>query len=320
MSQATSADAECKFRNDVLVGLSRERKSIPSKYLYDQRGSQLFDAICELDEYYLTRTELAIMQEHAESIADQIGEQVMLVEYGSGSSLKTRCLLDSLKQPAAYVPVDISEEHLLQTAESLQIAYPEMDVLPVVADFTEPLRLPYCDRDYSHVAVYFPGSTIGNFTDEQAGQLLQTMSRSLGPQGGLLIGIDLQKNNDVIQRAYDDEQGITSEFSLNLLRRINDELGGNFDLDQFYHRAIYNDDDHRVEISLVSRCKQCVTVDGKHHWFKAGESIHTEYSHKYTVHGFAAFCQPYGFELHRHWTDDDQKFAVLHLVLSDNLA
>lgn len=303
------------FYQDVVRGLAARDKSLPCKYLYDERGSQLFDRICETEEYYPTRTELAIMQQHADPIADQLDEAVMLVEYGSGSSLKTRILLDALHQPAAYVPVDISEEHLLKTAVELQSVYPGLDVLPVVADFTQPFQLPESERPASHVALYFPGSTIGNFTAQAAGRLLQRMAELLGRGGGLLIGIDLQKEPAVIEAAYNDRQGITAEFNMNLLQRINSELGANFDVSQFTHRAVYNSQAARVEISLVSQSDQVVQLGECEFHFEPGEELLTEYSHKYTIAGFAEFAAKYGFALHRAWTDPREYFAVLHLVV-----
>lgn len=303
------------FHQDVVDGLSRAWKSLPSKYLYDERGSRLFDEICELEEYYLSRAESQIMQSHADSIASQIGEGVMLVEYGSGSSIKTRILLDSLQDPVAYVPVDISREHVMRTAEELRIAYPAIEILPVIADFTEPFALPPSSTEPSHVALYFPGSTIGNFTPKEAGKLLQHMARMLGVQGGLLIGIDLQKEVSVVQSAYADAKGTTAKFSLNLLERINSELGADFDISQFQHQARYNGALHRIEISIVSQCEQIVTIGDHEYSFSHGEEILTEYSHKYNISGFAKFAKQYGFSLHRSWTDDDEQFAILHLVL-----
>ncbi|WP_237607341.1 L-histidine N(alpha)-methyltransferase [Roseimaritima sediminicola] len=292
---------------------------LPCKYLYDEAGSELFDQICDLDEYYLTRTELAIMQEHAGSIAQQIDRDVMLVEYGSGSSVKTQILLDALVDPVAYVPVDISEEHLLRTAERLRSQYPKMEVLPVVADFTQPFALPQPASPYSHVALYFPGSTIGNFTQDQASHILRSMSRLLQRGSGLLIGIDLQKDVGAILRAYDDGQGVTARFSLNLLNRINQELEADFDLSRFEHSAVYNDRQHRVEISIVSRRDQVVTIGAEEISFAREEPILTEYSHKYTVDGFARLAEPHGFQMHRYWTDDAQQFALLHLVLGEEM-
>ncbi|QDT09768.1 L-histidine N(alpha)-methyltransferase [Planctomycetes bacterium K23_9] len=303
------------FLRDVQHGLSQSQKTLPCKYLYDERGSELFDAICETGEYYPTRTELDIMQRNAESISYQIGTRVMLVEYGSGSSIKTRILLDALDSPVAYVPVDISEDHLLRTAAELQATYPDTEILPVVADFTQPFSLPRSDQAYSHVALYFPGSTIGNFTPAAAGDLLKNMSSMLGPQGGLLIGIDLQKDVSTIEAAYNDKSGITAEFNLNLLARINAELSGDFRLDNFRHRAVYNPKEHRIEISLVSQCDQSVRIGSTTFRFDQDEAILTEYSHKYTIDDFAEFASQFGFSLHKHWTDDDGYFGVMHLVL-----
>jgi len=315
---AHNSSLECAvetFLRDVVSGLKREQKTLPCKYFYDEAGSQLFDQICELDEYYLTRTEFSIMELHADSMAEQIGERVMLVELGSGSSTKTRVLLDALRHPTAYAPVDISEEHLLKTAEELRIAFPDIEILPVVADFTKDFDLPQSKKPASHAAVYFPGSTIGNFTEAGAANLLGTMARILGVGGGVLIGIDLQKDATIIQKAYDDSAGVTAEFNLNILRRINDELDGDFDLDAFNHRAVYNSDVGRVEISLESTSDQVVKIGEQEIDFSVGEHILTEYSHKYTVDEFARLAASQGFELHKHWTDSREYFAVLHLVL-----
>ncbi|MFG0262961.1 MAG: L-histidine N(alpha)-methyltransferase [Novipirellula sp. JB048] len=300
---------------EVVQGLQRTPKTLPCKYLYDRRGSLLFDQICELDEYYITRTEWSIMEQNIASIARQIDTHAMLVEFGSGSSLKTRLLLDALQQPNAYVPVDISAGHLLRTAAELRLAYPNLQVLPLVADFTKPFSLPESEPPASHVVIYFPGSTIGNFQPRQAGELLSQMAAMLKQNGGLLIGIDLQKEVEVIEAAYNDSAGITAAFNLNLLRRLNRELGSNFDLDRFQHRAVYNPAHHRVEISIVSRQAQVVSLGDQRVHFDAGEAILTEYSHKYTVEGFAAFASRFGFSLHQHWTDPANYFALLHLVI-----
>jgi dimethylhistidine N-methyltransferase len=305
------------FLDDVVNGLSQSPKCLPCKYFYDERGSELFDRICELDEYYLTRTELAIMRRFAGEMAEQIGPEVMLVEYGSGSSIKTRLLLDHLPDPVAYVPVDISRDHLEQTAAILAEDYPHLEVLPVCADFTQEFNLPVSVREPSHVAVYFPGSTIGNFTPDEALQLLRQLAALCGTGGGLLIGIDLQKDVDTIEAAYDDADGVTADFNLNVLRRINDELGGDFRLDRFCHRAVYNPRLGRVELGLVSQCRQEVDVAGESFAFEEGEEIRTEYSHKYTIEGFADLAAGVGLTLRRHWTDDASRFAVLHLAVVD---
>ncbi len=303
------------FLQDVIEGLSRKPKQLPSKYFYDRRGSRLFDRITELDEYYPTRTEHAIIERYADEMAAQIGRRALLVEFGSGSSTKTRTLLTALKDSlAAYVPVDISEEHLLATAASLQKAYPSLQILPCVADFTEPFDLPAAAGPVSHVAVFFPGSTIGNFTPDAARDLLARIARIAGVDGGLLIGIDLKKNVDVIHAAYNDAEGVTGEFNLNMLHRINNELGGDFDVARFRHRAVYNRERGRVELYLVSTVRQSVHVDGHRFTFEEGEAVLTEYSHKYTIDEFADMAAGMGFRLHRSWTDDDDLFAVLHLV------
>lgn len=307
-----SADS---FGEAVSEGLGKTPKTLPCKYFYDERGSQLFDQICELDEYYLTRAELEIMQRHAAGMATQIGPRAMLVEYGSGSSVKTRLLLDQLTDLAAYVPVDISREHLQRTADQLSAAYPNIEVLPVCADFTLGFELPLARRPPSHVAVYFPGSTIGNFTPDAALEILGGIAILCGPGGGLLIGIDLQKDTNVLEAAYNDATGVTAEFNLNLLKRIQRELDATIDVGQFAHEAVYNAQLGRVEISLVSQRDQSVTLGGQTFELAAGERITTEYSHKYTIEGFARLASQVGFELHQSWTDEQSRFAVLHLVV-----
>ena len=319
LKQKTPAQARERFRRDVLEGLSRSPKELPCKYFYDQRGSQLFDEICELDEYYLTRTELSIMERYAAEMGEQIGPGVMLVEYGSGSSVKTRILLDNLPRPAAYVPVDISGKHLESTARSLARDYPQLEVLPVCADFSEDFALPAATVDVTHAAVYFPGSTIGNFRPDRARKLLRRIAPLCGTGGGLLIGIDLQKDRSVIETAYNDRRGVTAEFNLNLLHRINRELQGDFDVEQFQHLAFYNPQLGRIEIYVVSRQDQCVSIGGRRFEIRRGERIHTENSHKYTIDAFAAMAAEVGLTLRRHWTDERRYFAVLHFaVLPDS--
>ncbi len=320
MSQSASlchhlSVAECEFSHDVLAGLGAPAKELPCKYFYDKQGSALFDRICELEEYYLTRAELAIMREFACEMGEQIGPAAVLVEYGSGSSVKTRYLLDALLRPAAYVPVDISGEHLAATAAKLAAAYPHIEILPVCADFTEPFILPVPARLASHAAVYFPGSTIGNFMPESAVRLLHQIAELCGKGGGLLIGVDLKKDRQTIEAAYNDRLGVTAQFNLNLLTRINRELDADFCVDQFEHRAIYNPELGRVEIDLVSRRPQYVTVAGQAFAFAMGEAIRTEYSHKYSIDDFARLAATAGFNLHRQWMDAGKNFAVLHLVV-----
>ena len=305
------------FLDDVLAGLSATPKQLPSKYLYDERGSQLFDEICLLDEYYPTRSEDQIIKQYAHEMADQIGPGAMLVEYGSGSSTKTKALLEELLAPAAYVPVDISAEHLAQSASRLSAALPRIEVLPVCADFTQPFSLPISRRVPTHAAVFFPGSTIGNFKHPAALAMLKQIASLCGRGGGLLIGIDLQKDIDVIELAYNDARGVTAQFNLNMLRHINRELDSDFSLENYQHSAVYDQHQHRIEISLVSRCDQQVTVCDYAFELEQDEPIITEYSHKYTIEGFADLAAEAGLTLRRHWTDDRELFAVLHFALLD---
>ncbi|MGD9722541.1 MAG: L-histidine N(alpha)-methyltransferase [Pirellulales bacterium] len=303
------------FLHDVLAGLSASHKRIPCKYFYDKRGSELFDRICTLEEYYPTRTELAIMERHAAEMGAQIGPGAMLVEFGSGSSVKTRYLLDGLPQPVAYVPVDISGEHLYETAAELSLDYPHIEILPVCADFSGDFALPAATSKPTHTAVYFPGSTIGNFLPRRAIALLRRIATLCGTGGGLLIGIDLRKDARTISAAYNDALGVTAEFNLNLLRRINRDLQGDFDLSQFAHRADYDPLRGRVEMYLVSQRPQVVHLGGRTFEFATGETICTEYSHKYSVAEFAELGAAAGLSLHRVWTDRAGYFAVLHLAV-----
>jgi dimethylhistidine N-methyltransferase len=306
------------FLDEVLLGLQRSPKTLPCKYFYDKRGSRLFDQICDLDEYYLTRTELAIMDAYAPQMAAQIGPGVMLVEYGSGSSVKTRILLEHLPGVAAYVPVDISRKHLQYTCRNLAECYPTLDILPVCADFTTNFDLPIPQRKPTHCAVYFPGSTIGNFEPHEAAKLLARIAPLCGSGGGLLIGIDLQKDRETLEAAYNDSRGITAEFNLNLLGRINRELSGDFRLEKFRHVATYNAEQGRIEIFLQSLCDQVVTVGGAAFCIDENELICTEHSHKYTVDGFARMAGKVGLTLRKQWTDREQRFAVLHFAIVDS--
>ena len=301
------------FLNDVLDGLSGPEKTLPCKYFYDARGSQLFDQICELEEYYLTRTELAILEENVADIAAALGPRAMVIEPGSGSSLKTRLLLDHLNEPAAYVPVDISRDHLIEAAAELNKRYPDLEVCPVSADFTEPFGLPVPERTPQRCAVYFPGSTIGNFDPDGAVALLQQFAELSGDAGSLVIGIDLQKDANVLEAAYDDAAGVTAAFNLNILDRINQQLDADFDLDNFRHRAIYNAGAGRIEMYLESLRAHAVTIGDDAVPFREGECICTEYSHKYTVDGFAQLAEAAGFRLAHQWLDEREYFAVLLL-------
>ena len=300
--------APADFRAEVLSGLARSSKRLSPKFFYDRRGSQLFDAITELPEYYPTRTEIGILKKHGETIADFLGEDCLLLELGSGSSQKIRVLLDALK-PAAYMPMDISREHLLGSAQALVADYPALEVHAACADFAADFELPYCPEHLSRAA-FFPGSSIGNFEPAQARELLQRVADYLGEGGKLLIGVDLKKDAGVLHAAYNDEQQVTAAFNLNLLQRINRELGADFDLQAFSHDAFYNSSEGRVEMHLVSRSEQTVTVAGESFEFDEGETIHTESSYKYDVEEFLSLAERAGFVSEQVWTDDQQLFSV----------
>ncbi|MEO1247848.1 MAG: L-histidine N(alpha)-methyltransferase [Pseudomonadota bacterium] len=294
----------------IVDGLSRDEKTISPKYFYDERGSQLFDEITQLPEYYPTETELGIMRDNIDEIADLVGEQASLIEFGAGSSVKIRILLDHLKSLAAYVPVDISDEHLLAAAEQLKADYPGIEILPIAADFTQPFDLPTPTVMPVRNVVYFPGSTIGNFTRDAALDLLQVMHHEAKENGALLIGVDLQKDVEILERAYNDSRGVTAEFNLNMLRHINREYGANFDLDAFAHRAEYNAEEGRIELRLDSSTAQTIELGDSVVEIAKGEAILTEYSHKYTLEGFAELAAAAGFEVQKVWTDADELFSV----------
>jgi len=299
---------------EIIDGLRRSEKMISPKYFYDERGSQLFDQITALPEYYPTATELGIMRENIAEIATLIGPQASLIEYGSGSSLKTRVLLEHLNDQAVYVPVDISEEHLLQSARLIRAEFPDLEVLPVVADFTKRFQLPDPTVMPLRNIVYFPGSTIGNFAHAAACELLEVMYHEAGENGAMLIGVDLRKDPSVIERAYNDSAGVTAEFNLNMLRHLHREFGSDFDLDSWEHEAQYNQSEGRVEIRLVNAKQQTININGNSIVVEQGEGILTEYSHKYTVEGFAKMAQTAGFKVKRVWTDPNNLFTVQYCI------
>jgi dimethylhistidine N-methyltransferase len=297
---------------EIVEGLAQPQKTISPKYFYDKRGSKLFDQICNLPEYYPTRTELAIMKAFAGQMAELVGPQASLIEFGSGSSLKIRILLQHLNELAAYVPVDISREHLVAAADAIAADFPDIEVLPVAADFTHPFDLPSPKTMPRRNIVYFPGSTIGNFSPEGALALLEVMHHEAGEDGALLIGIDLQKDPAIIERAYNDASGITAAFNLNILRRLNNEFGASFDLRAYRHEAEYNEDAGRIEMYLISEKDQTFRIDGQEFAVAEGERILTEHSHKYTIEGFAGLAAKAGFRLQENWTDANQMFAVCY--------
>jgi len=294
----------------LLEGLSKPQKTISPKYFYDERGSQLFDQITDLPEYYLTGAELEIMRDNVDAMAALIGKTASLIEFGSGSSLKTRILLEHLDDLAAYVPVDISQDHLWSSAEKIRAEFPGLDVLPVVADFTQSFALPTPDIMPVKNVVYFPGSTIGNFEHDEAVALLRVMYEEAGENGALLIGVDLQKDVGIISRAYNDSAGVTAAFNLNILRHLNTNFGANFNPDAFVHRASYDEGEGRIVIELVSQKNQFFEIGGKGFAIADGETILTEYSHKYTLDGFADMVSNVGFQVDQVWTDPAQLFSV----------
>jgi dimethylhistidine N-methyltransferase len=300
--------------DELIDGLRQPEKMISPKYFYDERGSQLFEEITRLPEYYPTETELGIMRDNIGEIAALVGKQASLIEFGSGSSLKTRVLLDHLDELAAYVPVDISEDHLLESAKQVREEFPDIDVLPVVADFTQPFQLPSPKVMPVRNIVYFPGSTIGNFTNDAAQELLQVMYQEAGAGGALLIGVDLQKDPAIIERAYNDSAGVTAEFNRNMLRHLNREFGADFDLDAFTHSAEYDEEEGRIEIRLVSDQDQEFNLGHASVSIDKDEAILTEYSHKYTLEGFAAMAETAGFSVERVWMDAGRLFSVQYLV------
>lgn len=299
---------------EILMGLGQTPKVLSPKYFYDEVGSRLFEKITELPEYYLTRTELSIMRRHIGEIVRLVGPQASLIEFGSGSSTKTRILLENLDHLAAYVPVDISRDHLVAAAEGLALEFPHIEVLPVAADFTQPFDLPQPRVMPLRNIVYFPGSTIGNFSPAAAEALLEVMYEEAKEGGALLIGVDLKKDKAILERAYNDSAGVTALFNLNMLRRLNNEFGANFDPGRFEHRAVYREAPGRIEMHLVSKRRQVVRVAGREFRFEEGESIRTECSHKYTPEEFAEMARRAGFVVDTVWMDPERLFSVQYCL------
>jgi len=308
-----SGKGDAELTRQVLRGLAARPKRLSPTYLYDAHGSALFELICRQPEYYLTRTELAIMRCHGAEIAERIGSRALLLELGSGASLKTRILLDRLPDLAAYVPVDISRSSLLAAARAIRESYPRLEVLPVEADFTRPFALPEPHAEAARTIVYFPGSTIGNFDADPAVELLALARRLAGPRGALLIGIDLLKDRELLLRAYDDAAGVTAAFNLNILARLNRELGADFDPRGFRHAAPWNAAASRIEMNLVSLVSQSVNLAGERIDFEAGEVIVTEHCHKYTQESFAALAGRAGWTPRGSWSDERGYFSVQYL-------
>lgn len=308
--------ANSDFLSDVVAGLLSEPRTLPCKYFYDARGAGLFQKICELPEYYVTRTEISILDRHRAEIAAHLGPQIELIGLGTGAGTKTRILVEALEKPASYMPVDISEKQLLESAANFQRIFPSLEILPVCADYLQPVVLPTPRSTALRKIVYFPGSTIGNFRPEEAGAFLRRIANLAGQNGGLLIGVDLQKDPKVIEAAYNDAQGVTAQFNLNLLVRANRELGADFDLNKWRHQAIYNTGEGRIEMYLISDAEQTVSIREQKFDFQAGEEILTEYSYKHTLDSFATLAGGAGFKFSKLWTDDNRLFGVFYFVCS----
>ncbi len=307
--------AKSDFLSETISGLSRTPRTLPCKYFYDERGAALFQKICELPEYYITRTETAILRLRAQEMAQCIGAGCELIGLGTGAGTKTRILLEELAAPAVYIPIDISKEQLRESTALFHQLFPQLEILPVCTDYLQPFDLPDPITTPARNIVYFPGSTIGNFEPGEATEFLRRIVDLCGKGGGLLIGVDLQKDSDLLERAYNDSQGVTAEFNLNLLRRANLECGADFDLERWRHHAIYNASIGRIEMHLISGIDQTVRIADQEFRFRAGEKIITEFSYKYTPEGFIALAGVAGFEFARMWTDEARLFGVFYFTL-----
>ena len=308
--QETDGNQQADFRADVVAGLSQKQKSLPCRWLYDQRGSELFEQITDLPEYYPTRTEIGIFRDHLSAMADAIGNKAHVVEFGAGAGTKTRLLLDALNAPKSYVAIDISADFLKSSMAALASDYPTIDVIPVVGDFMDCTTIATTELPAGNRLAFFPGSTIGNLADDEIVTFLSSVRAMLGPEGQFLIGFDLVKPKDILVPAYDDAAGVTAAFNLNLLTRINRELGGDFNLTGFAHEARWNEADGRIEMHLVSQHDQSVHVNSGMFDFKKGETIHTENSRKFRLDGFESLARESGWQFKQIWQDAKGYFAV----------
>ncbi len=297
---------------EILVGLSKEQKELPCKLFYDKKGSELFDQITALPEYYPTRTEIGIIKSNIDEIAKCIGKNSLLVELGSGSSMKIRLLLGGLKEISAYVPLDISYNHLIESTNTLSKDFPDIRIIPLCVDYTKPFEFPKFDFEWEKLVVFYPGSTIGNFHPSYARKFLANVAKRTGKGSGLLIGVDLKKDKAVIENAYNDTKGITAEFNLNILYRLNSDIGFNFDTDKWEHSAIYNENQGRIEMHLVSLTNQRVSHNGSKISFDKDESIITEYSYKYSLDEFEELIKDY-YNVQKVWVDSNKRFSLQYL-------
>ena len=302
------------FLADAITGLSSNPRSLPCKYFYDERGAALFQKICELPEYYITRTEIDILDRNRTEIASHLGPNIGLIGLGTGAGTKTRILIEALENPAVYIPVDISEKQLRESTALFRKTFPDLEILPVCADYLQPVMLPSPRQKPARNIVYFPGSTIGNFEPDEAVQFLHRVANVCQKNGGLLIGADLKKDPLVLEAAYNDRAGVTGQFNLNLLTRLNRELGADFDPESWRHRAVYNSDAGRVEMYLISEIDQFVHLDEQKFHFRRSEKIITEFSYKYAPEEFATLAGKAGFRFVRMWTDNARLFGVFYFV------
>jgi len=298
--------------DEIINGLKDSPKRLPTKLFYDEKGSQLFDKICELNEYYPTRTELKILEDNIEEITSCFGDDSVLVELGSGSSIKVRLLIDNLPTLAAYVPVDISSEHLVYSAECLKADHSDLKVYPLVADYTKEFTLPVINENYKIIDAFYPGSTIGNFTPQKARSFLERVANTFGKNSGLLIGVDLKKEKSILEAAYNDSKGITAKFNINILNHINTLVIADFNISKFSHHAFYNIDAGRIEMHLISKEAQKVKIDDEIISFGEQENILTEYSYKYSLRDFEQLVDGI-YDVEKIWIDDNQLFSVQFL-------
>ena len=308
---------ENNFLNEVISGLQQAQKTLPCKYFYDSKGSEIFEKICDSEEYYLTRTELALLATIATDVAHIVGENSCIIEPGSGAGKKVQLLLEALTTPSAFVPLEISQKALDYTGEAINKTFPSLNVYPLKGDFTNTRdvhRLSEAVSQFSNRLVFFPGSTVGNFEPDQAVAILTHFAELAGDSGHLLVGVDLVKDKQVLINAYDDKQGITAAFNKNILSHINGSLNADFKPNDFTHKAIYNEQKARIEMHLVANHSQSVTINGQEIRFASGETIHTENSHKYTHESFLSLAQRSGLKLVRKWQDEQFPFALFLLT------
>jgi len=309
-----SSQASGTFKAEIIAGLKHTPKRIQSKFFYDERGSRLFEEITLLEEYYLTRVEIEILQKYLSEMAALIGPKAVVIEFGTGAGVKTRMLIEALDKPKSFIPIDISREQLNEASRELAARFPSLDIRPVCADYTSTIAIPLDSETAGKKIVFFPGSTIGNFTPEEAVGFLRQVAKLAGPDGALLIGFDRNKSTKVLEDAYNDNLGITAKFNLNLIHRINREFAVNIPVENFDHFAFFNNDESRIEMHLISRVEQTLMLGGEEIHLGAGEHIITEYSYKYSSPAFQGLLGSSGFVVQARWTDSNGYFEVCYCI------